>query len=154
MSGTPRLRSAYPLSPQKPASRDGRSLGDRTGGSPSKTLETNPLPDPNAPLVPFDLIDAPTQRLYVLALYGLLSAWRLWDFCYLESDDLDSTWKFLKWVAIDGLLFVCLPGFKIPWLEWSFSTTLSAILLHVILDAFLMFQIPASSSSAPTNGSC
>jgi nucleoporin POM152 len=142
MNGTPRLRSAYPLSPQGPIGHDGRPLGDRRDASPSRIYEAKPAPDPNAPLIPFELIDAPTQRLYVIAFYGLLGAWRLWDFWHLESDGPNTLWKFLWWVAIDVVMLFSLPSFKIPWLEWSFSTTLAAILLHIILDAFLMFQIP------------
>ena len=93
------------------------------------------------PLIPFDTIDAPSQRLYVVAFYIALTAWRLYN-AYKVSDELDSSWQFLKWCGMDAAFFVALPAFQIPWLEFSFVTTITLWLLHAIANAFLMYRIP------------
>ena len=55
---------------------------------------------------------------------------------------MDSSWQFLKWTGIDAAYFVALPAFQIPWLEFSFSSTVTLWLLHAIANAFLMYRIP------------
>lgn len=94
------------------------------------------------PLIPFDVVDAPSQRAYAVGFYLALNAWRLYEYWTLLSDDLDSTWLFLKWVAMDFAFLFGLPGMRIPWLEWAFSTTLTIFLVHAVVDGFLMFRIP------------
>ncbi|KAI9844486.1 MAG: hypothetical protein M1837_005569 [Sclerophora amabilis] len=98
--------------------------------------------DPNAPVIPFDLVDAPTQRLYAVAIYIGLNAWRFYDYFKLIQDDADSLWLFLKWAAIDGVFIYGLPGMKIPWMEWSNVTITVLFLLHAFVDGILMFRIP------------
>lgn len=100
-----------------------------------------PQNNANQPLVPVDLIDAPSQRLYVVALYILLNSWRVYE-SWNASDELDSTWLFLKWVTFDGVFLFGLQALRIPWLEWAFPTTLALLLLHVVGNVFLMFRIP------------
>lgn len=152
MSGTPRLPSAFPQTPQ--ARPRGRKLFDtprsnprdvRERKSPSKSPAKVPRPAPaqltNAPLVPVNLIDAPSQRLYVVAFYLALNAWRVYE-SWTASDELDSTWLFLKWVSVDGFFLFGLQALRIPWLEWAFPTTLALFLLHVVGNVFLMFRIP------------
>lgn len=63
------------------------------------------------------------------------------------SDDLDSTWLFLKWASIDGVFLFGLQALHIPWLEWTFPTTLAAFLVHAVGNVFLMFRIPVCSPS-------
>ncbi|KZF18884.1 hypothetical protein L228DRAFT_251752 [Xylona heveae TC161] len=155
MEGTPRLRSAYPTSPVsswgrvKPnepatASRDSDHSGSR--GTTSKlpvmpqTLKSSEEAHP--PLIPFEVIDAPSQRLYVLAAYGGITAWRLYDFWKLMTDEADPLWLFMKWVLVDGAFLYGLPGLRIPWLEWSFSTITVLFILHALLDGLLMFRVP------------
>lgn len=155
MNTTPRLRSAFP---QTPASNTRwRTYGGDARQSypspespfPSRATPTTRSPqtpsDPKPPhddtLIPLSIIDAPTQRLYIAALYVALGAWRLYDFWNIQ-DDLDSTWLFLKWIGFDAAFFVGLPAFRVPWLEWSFVTTFTIWLLHVIGDFLLMYQIP------------
>lgn len=142
---TPRLRSAFPSTPQStPPSQ--RQYDEYRGSRP---LPAQPVKQPvqsssadsTQPLIPFELIDAPTQRLLIVAGYGILTALRLVDY-WKVSDDLDSTWLFLKWVSIDFTALFILPTFRIPWLEWGFSTTLTAFLLHAVMNVFLMFHIP------------
>ncbi|KAJ5288478.1 Nucleoporin [Penicillium angulare] len=150
MNGTPRLTSAFPQTPQTlPARRrlfdtprsQPRELRERK--SPSKSPAKAPKQPQNAsaPLLPVNLIDAPSQRLYVVAFYLLLNAWRIYE-SWTASDELDSTWLFLKWVSVDGVFLFGLQALRIPWLEWAFPTTLALFLLHVVCNAFLMFQIP------------
>lgn len=97
------------------------------------------------PLIPFDVIDAPAQRLYVAAFYFALNAWRIYDYLG-SSDDGDATWLFAKWVLIDWVCIFGLSTLRIPWLEWTFSTTLALFLLHAVADIFLMFRIPVRPS--------
>ncbi|KMK60784.1 nuclear envelope pore membrane protein, putative [Aspergillus fumigatus Z5] len=145
MNGTPRLRSAFPQTPQTlqrtreynitPTRPKPRDVGLRR--SPVKVPQTKA----DAPLVPTGVIDAPSQRLYVVAFYIALNAWRVYE-SWTASDELDSTWLFLKWTSIDGVFLFGLQALRIPWLEWAFPTTLAIFLIHVVGNMFLMFQIP------------
>lgn len=149
MSDTPRLRSAFPQTPQTTQrTRNVFETPSRPRPRPSSELKPTPKPthDPNAPLIPVELIDAPSQRLYVAAFYIALNAWRAYEAC-TASDDLDSTWLFLKWVSFDGIFLFGLQALRIPWLEWAFPTTLAAFLLHVVGNIFLMFRIPVSATT-------
>ncbi|KAK2794976.1 hypothetical protein FQN52_006855 [Onygenales sp. PD_12] len=149
MTGTPRLRSAFPATPRTPLRR--RTVDGHNGTPLEARFEAirreKPSPvhiepqDLNAPLVPFNVVDAPSQRLYVVAFYMALNAWRIYEY-WTASDDFDSTWLFLKWVSIDGVFLFGLPALRIPWLEWAFSTTLAVFMVHAVANAFLMFRIP------------
>lgn len=151
MNGTPRLPSAFPQTPQTLPAR--RRLFETPRSQPRdvherKSLSKSPDKAPkqpltSAPLVPVNLIDAPSQRLYVVAFYFLLNAWRIYE-SWAASNELDSTWFFLKWVSVDGVFLFGLQALRIPWLEWAFPTTLALFLLHVVGNAFLMFRIPVS----------
>ena len=161
MNGTPRLTSAFPQTPQtiprrrklfetpsRSQPRDGRDGRDRV--SPSKSPSKVPKPQPqaqplntNTPLVPTNLIDAPSQRLYVAAFWLLLNSWRVYE-SWTASDELDSTWLFLKWMSVDGIFLFGLQALRIPWLEWAFPTTLAVFLVHMVGNMFLMFRIPVS----------
>ncbi|KIX01137.1 uncharacterized protein Z518_10203 [Rhinocladiella mackenziei CBS 650.93] len=155
MNETPRLRSAFPSTPQ--AEHRFRNTHDSNGrpilGSPRTSFSQRPSPitrpakvpadatSNGAPVIPTEIVDAPSQRLYILTFYVGLTAWRLYN-SYNVENDLDSTWLFLKWVGIDAAFFVALPAFRIPWLEWSFATTLTLWLLHAVANVFLMYRIP------------
>lgn len=168
MTDTPRLRSSFPQSPRTPRNfrrseaQNGVSMGSSSSSSPlggpvfktPNRTSTPATPTPvlksqlgtnttsgNPPLIPFSIIDAPSQRLYVVAFYTALNAWRMYEF-WTSSEELDSTWLFLKWLLIDGTFLFGLPALRIPWLEWAFSTTLAVFLLHAVANAFLMFRIP------------
>ncbi|KAJ5548651.1 Nucleoporin [Penicillium frequentans] len=154
MNGTPLLPSAFPQTPKTiPRRRKlfetprSQSRDVRERKSPSKSpakAPKAPAPAPqntNTPLVPVSLIDAPSQRLYVVAFYLALNAWRIYE-SWTASDELDSTWLFLKWVSVDGVFLFGLQALRIPWLEWAFPTTLALFLLHGVGNIFLMFQIP------------
>ena len=152
MNGTPRLRSAFPQTPQ--TTQRTRNYGHTPSFKSPNSRETKePQTAPRAsqqsqnvdasaaPLVPVDLIDAPSQRLYVVAFYIALNAWRFYE-SWTASDDLDSTWLFLKWNSIDGVFLFGLQALRIPWLEWAFPTTLAIFLIHIVGNVFLMFRIP------------
>ncbi|EPS26568.1 hypothetical protein PDE_01505 [Penicillium oxalicum 114-2] len=152
MNGTPRLPSAFPQTPttiprrrlfQTPSRSQPRELPEPrpTPRSPAKVAQPPTNPNANAPLVPAEVIDAPTQRLYVVAFYLALNAYRIYE-SWNASDELDSTWLFLKWVTLDGVFLFGLQALRIPWLEWAFPTTLALFLLHVVGNIFLMFRIP------------
>ncbi|KAI9743280.1 MAG: hypothetical protein M1818_003126 [Claussenomyces sp. TS43310] len=148
MSETPRLRSSYPTTPRSaqippgaPASSPPVKVSSRTRlqSSPRSFSSTK---IESTPLIPTTLIDAPTQRFYVLALYILLLAWRLYDWARLVEDDAESFWLFLKWVATDGVFLYGLPGMRIPWLEWRNPVVTGLFLWHAIVNGMLMFRIP------------
>lgn len=161
MNGTPRLPSAFPQTPQTiPRRRKLFETPSRSqpcdGGdvkSPSKSPAKAPKQQSQAqpqttqaPLIPVELIDAPSQRLYVVAFYLALNALRIYE-SWTASDELDSTWLFLKWVSFDGIFLFGLQALRIPWLEWAFPTTLALFLLHMVGNIFLMFRIPVGFPS-------
>ncbi|KAL8681295.1 MAG: hypothetical protein Q9186_002606 [Xanthomendoza sp. 1 TL-2023] len=141
MNGTPRLRSAYPSTPQATKEQIGAGSGASLPRVPLPTLSSRQQ-GPQAPLIPFSLIDGPSQRLYIAFFYLGLTAWRLCDYYGLVSDETDSLWLFMKWVAIDSIFLYGLPGLKIPWLQWSSTSMTMLFVGHAIFDAVLMFRIP------------
>lgn len=148
MNGTPRLRSAFPQTPQTTRriakDRESQSISKlrlEELKSPAKTVHSS-----DAPLIPFELVDAPSQRLYVVAFYVAINTWKFYE-SWDTSDDLDSTWLFLKWLSIDGIFLFGLQALRIPWLEWAFPTTLAIFLLHIVGNIFWMFRIPIPISA-------
>lgn len=155
MNGTPRLRSSYPSTPDSqkhPASKE-TAFGE--GGSrillptiPRSATGASPAPTTTAqPLIPLTVLDAPSQRLYICALYIALLAWRLYDWSNLVEDEADSFWLFIKWVALDGVFLYGLPELRIPWLEWSNTVTTGIFLVHAVVNGMLMFRIPVSKDT-------
>ena len=144
MNGTPRLRSAYPSTPvseQKHHANHATFAGPQRARSPlpqATSLDTNAP----TPMIPFTLVDAPSQRFYMALFYTALSIWRLYDYIGLVSDEAESLWMFMKWLAIDSVFLYGLPELQIPWLQWSSSTTAILVILHTTLNALLMFRIP------------
>ncbi|KAL8760589.1 MAG: hypothetical protein Q9184_003231 [Pyrenodesmia sp. 2 TL-2023] len=143
MNGTPRLRSAYPSTPQARQTRDGQHGAVAGVSSPKVPLPTkSTLPQESQdPMISFSLVDAPSQRLYVAFFYLGLIVWRLCDYYGLVSEETDSFRLFMKWVIIDGVVLYGLPGFKIPWLQWSSTTMTMLFALHAIFDYVLMFRV-------------
>lgn len=141
---TPRLPSAFPQTPRTlktPRRQNGGLSQPRSTVKGVATFSRNDnTQGVGGPLISFDVIDAPSQRLYLLAFYAALHAWRIYE--SWSSSDAVATWLFLKWVTIDGVFLFGLPALRIPWLEWAFPTTLAALMIHTVLNAFLMFQIP------------
>lgn len=144
MNGTPRLRSAYPSTPTsgyKRPEHDGPFPGPQKLHSPLTPVDPQNANTPR-PMIPFSVIDAPSQRLYVSIAYIALNIWRITDYLRLISNETESLWLFMKWLAIDSTFLYGLPGFQIPWLQWSSWTTGILLLLHALLNGLLMFRIP------------
>lgn len=149
MEGTPRLRSAFPATP--PTSR---RTGRPGGGSPGIQRFSERLPEipvaapstqqsnPDEPVIPEHIIDAPSQRLYTFTIWTALWAWKIYDFLNLQESEEQSLWLFMKWIAIDGTFLFGLPSFRIPWLEWSSTTMTVLFLAHAVSDGMMMFRIP------------
>lgn len=151
MNGTPTLRSSFPSTPLSGNRAVGGGAAPGTNfGSPRLPDVRNLAPpsltrqDPDGPLISFDTIDAPAQRAYVVGLYTALWFWRLYDYYLLTVGESESLWLFMKWAAIDIVFLFSLPGFRIPWLEWSVTTTVVLFLLHMIVDIILMFRLQVS----------
>ncbi|KAG9229744.1 hypothetical protein BJ875DRAFT_488630 [Amylocarpus encephaloides] len=155
MNATPRLRSAFPSTP----SSGGRGVnqnansGDSGGNGGAGGQQSSLLPGVpqeqkatmsplSAPRVPVTLIDAPSQRMYTLAVYGLLSAWKLYDWWTLVEAETQSALLFVKWIFIDFVFLFGVPMLRIPWLEWSNATTSLAYVSHALATGMLMFRIP------------
>lgn len=145
MNGTPRLRSAFPTTPQTYDAR-------RRFGSPAQPSSKLPpvsslnlkkeVTPPSEPLIPLDTIDAATQRLIVFSFYVALWAWRLYDFYGLiTGTSTESLWLFMKWVGMDGVVLFGLPALRIPWLEFSAPVVTFLFLIHVLADGMLMFKV-------------
>jgi nucleoporin POM152 len=149
MNGTPRLGSSYPSTPDS-VKNNPTSTGTPTSGTALSTKALSSAPQTtmsqrvtNAPLIPLNLVDAPSQRLYVFAIYVALLGWRLYDWGKLVEDEADSLWLFIKWVATDAVVFLYgLPALRIPWLEWSNPAIMCVFLVHAVLNGMLMFRIP------------
>lgn len=145
---TPRMRSAFPATPQTDArNRKSTQFGRSSPGRQSKPLPQIPTlrSQPSAPTNPFipeHIIDAPSQRLYAVAFWVALWTWRIYDFIGLQESEEQSLWLFMKWVAIDGVFLFGLPGLRIPWLEWSSMTMTLIFLVHAFADGMLMFRVP------------
>ena len=142
MSGTPssRLGTNGVLKPVKKVEETASSIANARPLVPATE-------DPHSPIIPFTVIDAPSQRAYALAVYVAIFAWRLYDYTKVVKDEADSLLFFMKWTMIDGLYMYGLPGLRIPWLEWSGPTSLTLFVSHAILNWFLMFRIPVSGSN-------
>lgn len=140
------MRSSYPATPD--TARPNRSASQND--VPERKRSTLPkIPqqttgNPVQPLIPTTILDAPSQRFYVVAVYVLLLAWRLYDWGKLVDDEADSFWLFIKWVAVDGIFLYGLPGLRIPWLEWSNPVITAIFLAHAAFNGMLMFRIAVS----------
>ncbi len=139
MNSTPRLRSAFPSTP--PPSQRAREQSTPVASS-AVPKASSPQSQKELPVIPFNILDAPSQRLYVSLVYIGLTVWRLYDFSTLFLHDTDGFWLFTKWVGIDTAFLYGLSGLRIPWLHWSSSTFTVLFIVHGILNWMLMFRIP------------
>jgi len=160
MSGTPRLRSSYPSTPGsgQRSSEPQRSPQDPPrvrSPLPNLPETSTPLAVSNSPLIPVDLIDAPSQRAYTALVYSLLWVWCLYDWSKLLEEDTRSIGLFIKWICIYAGFLYGVPQLRVPWLEWSATTTNLAFGLHAALIGMLMFRVPVSwPFISPTGWSC
>lgn len=82
--------------------------------------------------------------MYALAIYGLLLVWRLYDWWTLVEEERSSFVLFIKWASIDSAYTFGIPLLRIPWLEWSETTSAILALAHTLVNGMLMFRIPVS----------
>jgi nucleoporin POM152 len=153
MSGTPRLRSAFPSTPQSHKKNDAQNAS-ATGSWAGQSSLPSLAPfnsNETTPLIPSGVLDAPSQRLYIAFFYLGLTVWRFYDYFGLIGDETESLWLFMKWVAIDSAVLYGLPGLRIPWLQWSSSTTTLLFVCHGICNAVMMFRIPVYLTLIPLN---
>ncbi|KAI0397499.1 hypothetical protein F5Y17DRAFT_345594 [Xylariaceae sp. FL0594] len=127
------------LQPQAPTS-NGSARKSALPLAPADAAPAAAAPG-SQPLIPLTLIDAPTQRFYACAIYGVLLAWRLYDYLQVQDNGAHFAY-FSKWAFIDAVYLFSLPHLRIPWLELSSQFVLSAFLAAVFCDWWLMFNIP------------
>jgi nucleoporin POM152 len=153
MNGTPRLRSSYPSTPlSSKRSSEPRESSPQDVPKTRTSLPNLPQATPdstlsNAPIIPVDIVDSPTQRLYTLGLYGALLVWCLYDWWRLVEEDTRSIGLFIKWACIFAMFMYGVPQLRIPWLEWSTPTSNLAFIIHAVFAGMLMFRIPVCSVS-------
>lgn len=152
MLRTPRMRSAYPSTPdsQTRTRNDGKQEGPLKFATAAPLSDApRPLPprsERSQPLIPLAILDAPTQRLYAAGVWGVLLVWRLYDWGNLLESDAASLWLFVKWTLIDAALLHLIPRLRIPWLEWSDMVVFWLFGLHTTVNGLLMFRIPVCYS--------
>lgn len=135
---------AFPQTPAATvASRRNQNANQRPRASLPNAPEKKPGSTPQSqPLIPLSVIEAPTQRLYAIAFWAALLAWRLYDYAGLVEDDTTSFWLFVKWTGLDfAYLVLGIPHLKIPWLEFSPPVTITLFFLHVAWNGILMFNV-------------
>ena len=93
------------------------------------------------PLIPFDVLDGPSQRLSVAIAFASLILWRLYDHHVLEAEASEALWLFMKWIVIDSTFVFGLPTLRVPWLQWPPWVTYFLFLTLAGLDAILMFDL-------------
>jgi nucleoporin POM152 len=148
MSGVPPI-GAFPQTPvtlrRGPAARAPPTTPPPQRKTSPKPLPVAPQQRPSSanssPVIPLNILDAPTQRLYALGVYTALFAWKFYDWAQLVEEETESFWMFLKWLAIDFVFLFGLPELRIPWLELSQLFVVVAFFFHAIFDWMLMFNI-------------
>jgi nucleoporin POM152 len=96
-------------------------------------------------LIPDRFIDFPSQRLWAVAIFGLLQAMKVVDLVHLYW-----TWQngnygtlLLKWWSFDLLYLFALWIVKIPWLQFSNTKTL-VLALFVLITNPIIFALPSA----------
>ncbi|KAK6346996.1 hypothetical protein TWF696_007088 [Orbilia brochopaga] len=155
---TPRLPASFPRTPTsirpRGPERDDKNQNtlqtpkfptpSRTPKTPTRLKQDASKAAPNVgPYIPTNVIDAPTQRLYVCAVFVLLQAYKLsdvWKLYALDDDSISELWFILKWVAIDGVFLRLLPLLQIPWLTFSTYATVLQIIVMSFTDIFFCLR--------------
>ncbi|KAI1338100.1 hypothetical protein F5Y15DRAFT_387563 [Xylariaceae sp. FL0016] len=142
---TPRMRfGGYPETPaataRRPQASPTRDVRPRSSLRPAPENVTADLPA-NPPLIPLNIIDAPTQRFYAVAIWVALIAWRLYDWLQVQ-DDGRSAYFFCKWLVVDFVYLFGLPSLRIPWLELSSEFVIVAFFIQTFVTWCLMFDVP------------
>jgi nucleoporin POM152 len=96
-------------------------------------------PPPPGPRIPPSIVDPPTQRLYLSALFALLQAYKLADAIQQQQatlpDDFNSL--LLKWIAVDLAVVSLIKFLRVPRLDWGWKARWTARGALVALDWFL-----------------
>ncbi|GAA5884528.1 hypothetical protein JCM6882_005288 [Rhodosporidiobolus microsporus] len=85
-----------------------------------------PRPPPG-PRIPREIVDPPTQRLYIASLFILLQAYKLSDALWPASqpvglqDELDLNTTLAQWVAIDLVAVAVIAWLRVPRLDWGWK---------------------------------
>lgn len=156
------MRSSFPSSPGSNSRtydiRNSSPVPSRTRKSlpnvPNTTPTTAAAGSSSTPLIPVTLIDAPSQRFYVISVYGILLIWCLYDWWKLLEEDAQSIGLFMKWTCIYALCSYGVPQLRIPWLEWSYAMSHASFLIHAGLTFMLMFRIPVRKYTCITRELC
>lgn len=161
---TPRLPSSFPETPV-PSVRQRRGPSPIRSGSINQpsfqaryAAQSKPNPPPSViqtpeslpPLISTNVVDVPTQRLYAIAIFVLLQAWKVYDIARLytaNGDSISELWFCMKWLVVDGCFFWFLPQLRIPWLTFTPTFTLYTIAILSIVDIIvsLKYQLPITA---------
>ncbi|KAI0094325.1 hypothetical protein BDY19DRAFT_1079787 [Irpex rosettiformis] len=105
------------------------------------STEEQPKPLQKKPLIPENIIEVPSQRLYYLSLGVLIQAIKFVDlFRYLFLDGHHARYAF-KWLFVDFLYCAVLSTLRIPRLDYAKSVVLVQILSLWLMDGFLFGAI-------------
>ncbi|KAI1763697.1 hypothetical protein GGR53DRAFT_358038 [Hypoxylon sp. FL1150] len=139
---TPRVGAGgYPQTPAAARAQNPNPNGRPLPAAPAPENRTNPT-TLSEPVIPLNVVDAPTQRFYACAIWVALVGWRFYDWIQVLEDNGGSFYFFCKWIAFDFLFWFSLPSLRIPWLELSSSTVSMVFFAHLIWNWILMFNIP------------
>lgn len=56
-------------------------------------------------------------------------------------NSVESSWLFMKWSLLDSIFLMAVSSIQIPWLEWSFATSVGILALHIFSNFWLMFNM-------------
>lgn len=116
----------------KPSSHERDTVRNKSGKAAESILKR---PNISSPLVPESILDGGKQRALAIGLFVALMAWKLQTVLTASpSVSFDVTLRFL---LVDGLAIWVLPVFRIPWLTFSRTTTLVAMLVLWSIDILL-----------------
>lgn len=104
---------------------------------------------PPPPLIPLDIIDAPTQRLYLVAALILVQAYKLSHFLTPASTTSlsDPNWTLWKWILIDSLSIQVVKRLRVPRFNLGWKARWTAALALVGLDYLLFGRWTVSTYS-------
>ncbi|XXH01106.1 hypothetical protein Hte_007457 [Hypoxylon texense] len=139
---TPRVGAGgYPQTPAAARAHNPNPNGRPLPAAPAPDNRANPT-TLSAPVIPLNVVDAPTQRFYACAIWVALLGWRFYDWIQIIEDNGGSFYFFCKWIVFDFLFWFFLPSLRIPWLELSSSTVSMVFFAHLVWNWMLMFNIP------------
>ncbi|KAJ2782641.1 hypothetical protein H4R18_002161 [Coemansia javaensis] len=141
---TQQQQQQQPVTPER---ADGAGGGSRRGPAPpAPQPAVKPRAGPSSAL-PASVVDLPSQRVYALAVLGLLAAWKLYDAIGLAVRPGQTSFVlFLKWCALDTLLWYAGWRLHIPRL----SVSVHAMYVLLAASAFVNLNLFFLSSSVLT----